>query len=61
MFISPAMWWLDSQSEFFGLLCPKLTDPLKGRETAEALQTLGEVVGIEERRDVPAEPLVVSY
>src|SRR5947208_15892360 len=39
------------------LVCPELTSPFEGRESAEALQVL-EVIGIKERRDVPAQALV---
>jgi hypothetical protein len=42
------------QSEFFWVLCPELTNSLERREALKALQALGEVVGIEKRREVPA-------
>jgi hypothetical protein len=35
--------------ESFGLLCPELTNPLKGCQTSKTLEALREVVRIEER------------
>src|SRR4029453_5497682 len=46
------------QSESLRLLCPELTDPLKGCEPTKTLQALGEVVGIEERGQVRSQALV---
>src|ERR1700694_4685387 len=46
------------QSESLRLLCPELTDPLKGCEPTKTLQALGEVVGIEERGQVCSQALV---
>ena len=46
------------QSESLRLLCPELTDSLKGCEPTKTLEALGEVVGIEERRQMRAKALV---
>jgi len=37
------------ESESFGLLCPELTNPLKGCEASKALKAFREVVRIEKR------------
>src|SRR5258706_439533 len=46
------------QSESLRLLCPELTDPLKGREPTKTLQALGEVVRLEECGQVRSQALV---
>src|SRR5262245_9738790 len=46
-------------SEATCLVCPSLTDVLVGREAAESLQPLGEVVGIQESSEMVLELPVV--
>ena len=54
----PGMWWRGLSLNRSRLLCPELTDPLKGCEPTKTLQALGEVVGIEERGQVRSQALV---
>src|SRR5215470_7540349 len=46
------------ESESSGLFCPELTDSFEGRQASKALEPLGEVVGIEERRQMRAQAVV---